>query len=212
MKRGASLLAVALATLPANLALAAGTYSGFGWSVSWDDNIDLTFLGTTPDTLVFQLFTLHNTPPSTTTQLLQPISITFTRTSPSALPRIAIEDAHIFNDTASTWTGFQFALSSLTSAPVTFDPLASASFDTTPFPTKTWTDTTLTLSGGSLPATFGLDEWRPGRQTGALFIIPDPSPSQLQTFTLTQSPVIPEPSSSILLASLPLLSLRRRRS
>lgn len=201
------IVAISLSAATCSVATA-GQYTGHGWQIDWGDNLDLTFLGFSNDTLVFQKFAVFTSAPGPN-GLFAPLPITFTQTSLTAAGTIAIEEEHIFNDTGVTWTGFQMSLASSGNT-ATFDALRSSSFVTDPFSMKVFTDTTLSLSGGVLSSAFGSDEWRPGRLGGALYINANPSAQGNSVFVLNETPVIPEPTglAGLLLAA-PLLGRRR---
>jgi len=198
-----SLSAVALAAGAVLLVAPSGAQAGtlylsaYGWSATFDDNVDLTVLSTTNQGVVLSLQKFAD---FTSTG---PLNIVFRQTSPSAVGQIAIEEETVINDSNVSWTGFSFTLSGDTEgANATFDDEASSGFSTSPFGAKNYLNGNkeLRVSGGTLSSAGGSNIWRPGRDAGALFINADPftSGASRQSFVFTEQPItaIPLPAAA----------------
>ena len=121
--------------------------------------------------------------------------------------RIVITDERVINNTGSDWNEFAFRL--LGSDAAAFNADQSASFDISPFTTRTYADGNreLTLGGGILGdgAT-----WTPGLADGGLVIDVDLGGADPVAFTLEEN-AIPTPGVLAIAGLGGLLAARRRR-
>jgi len=179
-------------------------FSQYGWVAFLDDGsangsqLDLTLLNdpSSPSTLTLSLQKLAVFGPDFTADgAVQPLSIVFRQVAANAVPRIAIEEENVFNDTGTAWHGFTFSLTGGTNGTqATFNQAASSGFSTDPFPVQNYStdNTALTVTGGTLNSGATDNLWQPGRASGALVIDGSPftSGSLRQEFVFKEQPVV----------------------
>jgi len=170
--------------------------SAFGWTATFDDNVDLTVLSTSNNGVVLSLQKFADfTNPSDTTGVPETLNIVFRQTARNAVKQIAIEEETVLNDSGVDWSGFRFLLSGgVNGNTPSFDTEASSGFSTDPFGAKEFLNANkeLRVSGGTLSSAAGSNIWRPGRSAGALFInaAPFSSGSLDQNFVFSEQPIL----------------------
>jgi len=197
-----------------------------GWSAAWDNSLDGLVQVIAQDKVggicVIEKVAEFTQGPSPITGLFPPIIITFTQTSNSATPFIAINDEILKNSTGVHWTDFHMIL--VDSGDAIFRPdLTAASGGPGPIG---WTigpqftnaafsagNTRLDIWNGPGVAPGGI--WRPGDgvTNGELYMqltLHDITTQLPTTFSLKETPT-PEPMSMTLLALGGFLATRRRQ-
>jgi len=187
-----------------------------GWSVRYDNNeITVTLLNVdvTSDSanVVIEKVAQFSSGPNDF-GFIDPAEITFIQNMSEATDNIVIDREHVFNNTGTTWTGFRFIVEDPMSGVgggARFDQAASASFDVSPFTTKTFLSSDvqeeLVASGGSGVPNGA--EWTPGfgdnGDGGSLVINGNPfdNGGVRRTFVLKEQPtpgefVIPLPAAA----------------
>lgn len=207
-------VAGAALALSAGFAANAGTVIdvGGGWEITIiSDNtlvdVSVDFVSLKDDILVIEKFA-NFISIDPLTGIPDPLIIAFNQVASDALTvsTIVIADELIFNNSGVDWTAYQ---NILLGSQATFDPVASAGFDVSPF-------TSLSFSNGNQIATAsgGVvadgDIWTPGLSAGELVINVDLSDNAPAKFLLKEIPV-PTPGAIALLGVAGLLGSRRRR-
>lgn len=199
-----------------------------GWTASWDNSLDpflsIVVDGQTANSVIIEKIAQFLGPPGPG-GLIDPYAITFTQTSPNAVPNIVINEETITNQNGVPWLDFHFDITD--SGDATFNVAATLAsggpgpigFSISPFttavfgPSASGPNTVLDLAGGVVPAGA---TWSPGSGPagdGALWITAVPhTAAPFTVFTLKERPTIPEPSTLTLLGlgALPLLRRSRR--
>ncbi len=179
---------------------------GGGWQASWDDALNpylsINSLGVVGGTLFIQK--------SAEFINLNPINVTFTALTPSAVTTIAIDDEIITNSSGFTWVDFHMHLQP-SAGDAVYNPAASAGFSIAPFTASSFTNGnhSFNVFNGSLPDGA---VWFPGLVSGQLHINVTPPPAgALASFVLSEVPSIPAPGALALLGVAGLISGGRRR-
>lgn len=211
-RRGVLLLAVGVlaSTAPAGTIVLGG-----GWQANWANGA----IGITVDQVTDEYVTIQISKDFTEGSVdgvFPALLIDFIQIADDAntVPRIIINDETITNLTGEDWTDFHWEV--LNHGDAWFNVPESMAFDTTPFPTKVFSDpfnifgdpdkaSALDVYDGLVP-NFG--SFFPGLAGGDLVIDVDLSPDYPVSFTLKEYPT-PEPA-SMLLFGLGALVLRRR--
>jgi hypothetical protein len=179
---------------------------GGGWQASWDDALNpflsINSLGVVGGTLFIQK--------SAEFTNLNPINVTFTALTPSAVTSIAIDDEIITNSTGVTWVDFHMHLQP-SAGDAVWDVASSAGFSVNPFTASSFTNGNHSFNAFNGSVTSG-SVWFPGLISGQLHIdVTPPAPGALASFVLSEVPSIPAPGALALLGIAGVISGGRRR-
>jgi len=188
---------------------------GGGWQATILSNntlVDVTvdFVSLEDDVLVIEKFANFLTI-DPFTGLPDPVQIAFNQVASDedTVSTIVIADELIFNNTGIDWTGY---LNVLLGSQATFDPVASAGFDVSPFSSLDFLNGNQTAFASGGVVADG-DAWTPGAGPGGgeLVINIDLSGNNPAKFVLKEIP-IPAPGALALLGVAGLIGSRRRRN